>query len=89
MGVRLLLVSDDTTLLLSLFEEFVLYFFVFLLQVATTATAKRNETVRHLAGRVGLSVTALANLNRGMPGARGGRLTSGMVLARGTVLNIS
>ena len=88
MGVRLLLVSEDTTLLLSLFEEFVLYFLYFL-QVATTATATRNETARHLAGRVGLSVTALANLNRGMPGARGGRLTAAMVLARGTVLNIS
>ena len=88
MGVRLLLVSDDTTLLLSLFEEFVLSFLYFL-QVATTATATRNETVRHLAGRVGLTVTALANLNRGMPGARGGRLTAAMVLARGTVLNIS
>ena len=88
MGVRLLLVSDDTTPITFSIRGICPVFFV-LLQVATTATATRNETVRHLAGRVGLTVTALANLNRGMPGARGGRLTSGMVLARGTVLNIS
>ena len=46
-----------------------------------------NERVDAFARRVGLELSRLIELNRGMPGARGGRLRGSDRLRAGTQLN--
>jgi hypothetical protein len=52
------------------------------------AVAHANERVDAFARRVGLELPRLIELNRGMPGARGGRLRGSDRLRAGTQLNI-
>ena len=51
------------------------------------AVAHANERVDAFARRVGLELPRLIELNRGMPGARGGRLRGSDRLRAGTQLN--
>ena len=51
------------------------------------AVAHANERVDAFARRVGLELSRLIELNRGMPGARGGRLRGSDRLRAGTQLN--